>query len=167
MNGQKIIATGKSRRVNLDIFMQIQRCQPIAAEGVAPYITHIVPQIDGGSLGAGKYEGCRVSIGNPPKKKMAHYFDYSQMLFLTEDTEKARFTFGTDVIDMEFIEVIQFPATGKDGYRCKFTFGDGETCEADMFPSQIIIINAIFGCIMRKETAEFFHKKKEEKVYSR
>ena len=115
-----------------------------------------------GKVASGEYEGCDVVFGNPPKAKMETAYSYSQMIFIKDNEEVARFNLGTDIIDVEYVKIIQFPATGMDGYRCKLTFTDGKTCDADLFPSRVRVIYQVLRSIMLKETAEFFEKEIEK-----
>jgi hypothetical protein len=111
-----------------------------------------------GKVASGEFENCAVVFGNPPKAKMETAYSYSQMVFLKEKEEVARLNLGSDIIDVEYTETIQFPATGMDGYRCKLTFGNGETCEIDLFPSKVRVIYQVLRNIMLEETREFFEK---------
>ena len=115
-----------------------------------------------GQVVSGEYAGCRIAFGCPPKTKMKSPYDYSQIIFLKDNEEMARLNIGTDLINVEFVEVIQFPATGRDGYRCKLTYGDGETCEADLFPSKVRAIYMVLRFVMLEKTKEFFEKEVEK-----
>ena len=107
---------------------------------------------------SGKYEGCSIALGNAPKEKVSVANSFSQMIFLKEKEEMARLNIATDIEDVEYVETIQFPATGNDGYRCIITFTDGETCKADLFPSRLYVFCNNLKEKMRKDTIEFFKK---------
>lgn len=111
-----------------------------------------------GVVSSGEYNGCRIALGNPPKKKVSTAYNFSQMIFIKDDKEVARLNIATDILDIEYIETIQFPATGKDGYRCKVTFPDGNTSDVDLFPSQIRMFFINLKANMLNETQEFFEK---------
>lgn len=115
-----------------------------------------------GEVSSGEYNGCRIALGNPPKEKVSVAYSFSQMIFLKDKEEVARLNIATDIVDIEYIETIQFPATGKDGYRCKMTFPDGNTSEVDLFPSQIRMFYINLKANMLKETREFFEKEIEK-----
>ncbi len=97
-------------------------------------------------------------MGNPPKAKVTTANSFSQILFIKNDVEAARFNIGKDIIDVEYTETIKFPKTGKDGFRCKLTFEKGNTCDVDLFPSQVRVIYSNLKVIMLKETCDFFEK---------
>lgn len=111
-----------------------------------------------GSVVAGKYEGCSIALGTLPNEKMSSAESFSQMIFIKDNEEVTRLSITKDIEDVEYIETIQFPATGKDGYRCKITFSNGETCEADLFPSKLRVLYGNLNEKMRKEPREFFEK---------
>ena len=115
-----------------------------------------------GVVSSGEYAGCSFVMGNPPKEKVTTAYSFSQIIFLKDDEEKARFNIGKDIIDVEYSETIKFPKTGNDGYRCIITFKDGETCEVDLFPSQVRVLYRNLNVIMLKETIEFFEKEIEK-----
>ncbi len=111
-----------------------------------------------GVVSSGKYEGAGFAMGNPPKAKVTTANSFSQIIFIKNDEEAARFNIGKDIIDVEYSETITFPQTGKDGFRCKLTFKDGETCDVDLFPSQIRVLYLNLKVIMLEATKEFFEK---------
>ncbi|MBQ8298279.1 MAG: hypothetical protein IJX99_00110 [Clostridia bacterium] len=114
-----------------------------------------------GVVSGGKYEGCHIALGNPPKEKVSTAYSFSQLLFLKDKEEVVRFNIATEILDVEYIETIQFEATGKDGYRCKITFPDGDTCEVDLFPSRIQVLYNNLKANMLEETRKFFEKEIE------
>ena len=75
--------------------------------------------------------------------------DRIKIRLVPEDTSK-------NIEDIEYAETIKFPATGNDGYRCKITFADGNTCEVDLFPSKALVFYNNLKSKMREETLEFF-----------
>ena len=101
-------------------------------------------------------------MGNPPKEKVTTAYTFSQIIFLKEDEEKARFNIGKDIIEIEYLETIQFPKTGKDGFRCKLTFENGDNCNVDLFPSQVKVLYSNLKFLMLEETSEFFKKEIEK-----
>ena len=114
-----------------------------------------------GVISSGKYAGCDIALGNPPKEKVTTAYSFSQVVFLKGNEETARFNIATDIVDVEYTETIKFPASGNDGYRCKITFNDGDTCEIDLHSSprsQIRIFYNNLSTSMLKETREFFEK---------
>ena len=111
-----------------------------------------------GEVSSGEYNGCRIALGNPPKEKVSVAYSFSQMIFLKDKEEVARLNITTDILDVEYIGTITFPATGKDGYRCTITFTGGDTCEADLFPDQSRTFYKNLSDKMRKETCDFFDK---------
>ena len=117
-----------------------------------------------GVVSSGEYEGCSVAMGNPPKTKVNAACLFSQIIFIKDDEEAARFNIGKDIIDFEYVETIKFPKTGADGFRCKLTFEKGDTCDIDVFPSTTYYIDNSLKGIMRKETCEFFENEMK-KIY--
>ncbi len=115
-----------------------------------------------GVVSSGEYAGCSFVMGNPPKEKVTTAYTFSQIIFLKDDEEKARFDIGKDIIDVEYTETIKFPKTGNDGFRCTITYKDGATCEVDLFPSQVRVLHRNLKVIMLKETLEFFEKEIEK-----
>ncbi len=111
-----------------------------------------------GVVSSGEYEGCNFAMGNPQKAKVSTANSFSQIIFIKDDEETARFNIGKDIIDIEYTEIIKFPKTGKDGFRCKLTFEKGDTCDVDLFPSQVRVLYNNLKVIMLKETCEFFEK---------
>ena len=111
-----------------------------------------------GVVSSGEYAGCSVAMGNPPTAKVTTANSSSQIIFIKNDEEAARLNIGKDVIDVEYTATIQFPKTGNDGFRCKLTFEKGDTCDVDLFPSQVRAIYRNLSVIMLKETREFFEK---------
>ena len=111
-----------------------------------------------GVVSSGNYAGCSFAMGNPPKEKVTTANSFSQIIFIKNDEETARFNIGKDIIDIEYSETIKFPNTGKDGFRCILTFQNGETCDVDLFPSQVRVLYNNLKIIMLKETCEFFEK---------
>ncbi len=112
-----------------------------------------------GEISSGKHEGCSIVLGNPPKAKVSTVDFFSQMIFLKENEEVARFNIADDIEDIAYIETILFPATGQEGYRCEITFADGDTCQADLFPSKCRVLYNNLKGNMRKETRDFFEEK--------
>ena len=115
-----------------------------------------------GVVSSGEYDGCSFAMGNPPKAKVTAAYSFSQMIFIKNDEEAARFDIGKEIIDVEYTETIKFPKTGRDGFRCKLTFEKGDTCDVDLFPSQVRVLYSNLKGIMRKETCEFFEKEIEK-----
>lgn len=111
-----------------------------------------------GIISSGEYEGCHIALGNPPKAKVSTAESFSQMIFLKDKEEVARFDINGGILDIEYIKTIQFPATGNDGYRCKVTYPNGETFDVDLFPSKVRVFVLNTKTYMRKETLEFFNK---------
>lgn len=109
-----------------------------------------------GVVSSGKFEDAIVALGNPPKAKVTTAYSFSQIIFIKNDEEVARYNIGADVIDVEYNETITFPKTGKNGYRCTLTFNDGDTCTVDLFPSQVRTLYLNLKVIMSKETDKFF-----------
>lgn len=107
----------------------------------------------------GQYEKCSIALGNPPKKKVETADSFSQIIFIQEKETKGRLDINEGILDLEYKETIQFPATGADGYRCKITFFNGDTCTVDLFPSKIHTFYRNLSITMRKETKEFFEGK--------
>ena len=115
-----------------------------------------------GVVSSGDYAGCDMAMGNPPKAKVTTAYTFSQIIFIKNDAEAARYDIGKDIIDVEYTETIKFPKTGKNGFRCKLTFKDGDTCDVDLFPSQVRTLYNNLKVIMGKETSEFFEKEIEK-----
>ncbi|MBE6574283.1 MAG: hypothetical protein E7652_07810 [Ruminococcaceae bacterium] len=117
-----------------------------------------------GVVSSGKYSGFSITMGNPPKEKVSTAYSFSQMIILDSDKKEeiARLTVAQDIEDIEYIETIKFPSTGNDGYRCKMTFPNGETCNIDLFPSKLRVLYGNLNEKMRKETREFFEKEIEK-----
>ncbi len=115
-----------------------------------------------GVVSSGEYEGASFAMGNPPKAKVTTANSFSQIIFIKDDEEAARFDIGKDIIDIEYNETIQFPKTGKDGFRCTLTFEKGDTCDVDLFPSHLRVLYNNLKVIMLKETSEFFEKEIEK-----
>lgn len=111
-----------------------------------------------GVVSAGKYEGCKIALGNPPTAKVTTADSFSQMIFLKENEEVARLNIAEEIEDVAYTETIQFPATGADGYRCTITFADGDTCQFDLFPSKARVFYSNLKGKMLKETREFLEK---------
>ena len=111
-----------------------------------------------GKVSAGKYEGCSIALGNPPKEKVSAADSFSQMIFLKENEEVVRLNIAEEIEDVAYTETIQFPATGADGYRCTITFADGDTCQFDLFPSKARVFYSNLKGKMLKETREFLEK---------
>lgn len=109
-----------------------------------------------GVVSGGKYEGCKIAMGNPPTEKVTAANSFSQMIFLKENEEVARLNIAREIIDVAYTETIQFPETGADGYRCTITFADGDTCQFDLFPSRARVFYSNLKGLMLKETDEFF-----------
>ena len=40
-----------------------------------------------GVVSSGEYNGCRIALGNPPKKKVSTAYNFSQMIFIKDDKE--------------------------------------------------------------------------------
>lgn len=114
-----------------------------------------------GVIQSGKYKDCRIALGNPPKEKVSTTYSFSQMSFLNGNDEVARLSIANDIEDIEYIETIKFEATGNKGYRCRITFTDGDTCEADLFPSKLRIFYMNLNGNMLEKTREFFEKEIE------
>lgn len=110
-----------------------------------------------GRVASGKYEGCAIALGNPPTKKVSVAYVFSQFIFIKDDKEVARHNID-DVLDIKYMETIQFPATGKDGYRCQITFTDGDICNVDLFPSKARVFYNNTNDKMLNETQNFFEK---------
>lgn len=111
-----------------------------------------------GVVSSGEHEGESFVMGNPPKAKVTTANSFSQIIFIKNDEETARFNIGKDIIDVEYSETIKFPKTGKDGFRCKITFENGDTCDVDLFPSHIRVLYNNLKVIMLEETCEFFEE---------
>ena len=112
-----------------------------------------------GVVRSGAYEGASLAMGTPPTNaKIATVKTFSQIVFIKNDEEIARFDINKDVIDLEYRETIKFPETGRDGYRCKLTFANGDTCDVDLFPSQLHMTYPSLIIIMKEETFDFFKK---------
>ena len=111
-----------------------------------------------GKVSAGKYEGCNIALGNPPKEKVSVADSFSQMIFLKENEEVARLNIAEEIDEVAYTETIQFPATGANGYRCTITFADGDTCQFDLFPSKTRAFYSNLKGKMLKETCEFLEK---------
>lgn len=111
-----------------------------------------------GIINDGKFADCEIVLGNPPKEKVSTANSFSQIIFLKDKEEAARFNIKKDIEDIEYLETITFKATGNEGYRCKITFPDGSTCEADLFPSKIRVFYNNLNVVMLKETRDFFEK---------
>ena len=108
-----------------------------------------------GVVASGEYEGCGIVFGNPPKAKVETANSFSQMIFVKDKEEKARLDIAKEVLQVEYIETIQFPKTGKDGYRCTVTTPKGETYDIDVFPSSSLrMLYASLKAYMTKETRE-------------
>lgn len=110
-----------------------------------------------GCVASGKYAGCDIALGNPPTEKVSVANSFSQIIFIKDKEEKGRHNIK-DIVHIEYLETIQFPATGNNGYRCKIAFPDGNTCEADLFPSKMRIFYLNSSGTMPKETQDFFEK---------
>ena len=115
-----------------------------------------------GIVSSGKYLNCHIAMGNPPKAKVSTANNFSQIIFLKDKEEVARFNILSEILDIKYMETIQFPATGKDGYRCKITYLDGNTSDVDFFPSKIRVIYANLKAAMLEETCKFFEKEIEK-----
>lgn len=111
-----------------------------------------------GVVSSGEHEGESFVMGNPPKAKVTTANSFSQIIFIKNDEETARFNIGKDIIDVEYSKTIKFPKTGKDGFRCKITFENGDTCDVDLFPSHIRVLYNNLKVIMLEETCEFFEE---------
>lgn len=110
-----------------------------------------------GSVADGKYAGCMIALGNAPTEKVSVTNSFSQIIFLNENNEIARYNIS-DILDIKYLETITFPATGQNGYRCQITFPTGETCVADLFPSKMGVFFSNTNIKMLDETLEFFKK---------
>lgn len=115
-----------------------------------------------GVVSEGKYAGCHIALGNPPKEKVTDAYSFSQVIFLNDKEETARLNILTGILDVEYTETIQFPATGNNGYRCTVTYINGETSEVDFYASKIRILYRVFGNKMLKETQGFFEEEIEK-----
>ncbi len=115
-----------------------------------------------GTISAGKYEGCKIALGNPPKAKVEAANSFSQMIMLNENEEVARFDILKDIEFIEYKETIQFPATGNDGYRCEISFGHDDTCQFDLFPSKLHVFYNNTKAVMTVESREFLQKEIEK-----
>ncbi len=115
-----------------------------------------------GVVSSGEFNGCSMVMGNPPKAKVSVANSFSQVIFIRNDEETARYDIGKDIIDLEYTETIKFPKTGNDGFRCKLTFKDGGTCDVDLFPSQVRTLYSNLKVIMREETDGFFAEEVEK-----
>ena len=111
-----------------------------------------------GVVSSGEHDGADLVMGNPPKAKVSVAYSFSQIIFIKNDEETARFDIGKEIAEVEYIETIQFPQTGKNGYRCKLTFKKGDTCEVDLFPSKVRVLYSNLKGIMNKETCDFFEE---------
>ena len=111
-----------------------------------------------GVVSAGKYDGCHVSLGYAPNNKVSKADPNAQthIIFLKDSTEEARLEIATEVEWLVYKETIQFPATGADGYRCEMTFSNGDTCQIDLFPSQLRLFFLNTHMKMDVPTGEFF-----------
>ncbi len=114
-----------------------------------------------GVIRSGKYADCSIALGNPPEKKITAANSWSQMIFIKDKEEVARLNIAGDILEIKYIETIKFPATGADGYRCEITFANGDTYEADLFPSKINIFYESTKWNMLEESCEFFEKEIE------
>lgn len=115
-----------------------------------------------GVVSSGKYAGCSFVMGNPPKAAVTTAYSFSQIIFIKNDEEAARFNIGEDIIEIQYSETIQFPKTGKDGFRCKLTFKNGDSCDVDLFPSKVKVLYNNLKILMPEETSEFFEKEIEK-----
>lgn len=109
-----------------------------------------------GVVSSGEFKGADMAMGNPPKAKVTIANSFSQIIFIKNDEEAARYDIGKDVIDLEYITTIKFPKTGSDGFRCTLTFDGGDTCEVDLFPSQVRTLYSNLKAIMGEDTDKFF-----------
>lgn len=81
----------------------------------------------------------------------------------------ARFNIDENIVEVDYIRTIQFPATGKDGYQCTITYTDGNAFDAfavDLLPSRLVEFNLSMYKKMTKETWEFFDKVIEMRLHS-
>lgn len=119
-----------------------------------------------GVIRTGDYTDAYIALGDPPTKKASTDHTHSQLLIVSGDEELARFNIDEDVEEIEYVKTIQFPATGKDGYRCTITFADGNTFVVDLLPSKIVEFRISVYKKMTKETWEFFDKVIEMRLHS-
>ena len=115
-----------------------------------------------GAISAGKFEGCKIALGNPPKAKVETANSFSQLIVLNENEEVARFEIVKAIEFIEYKETIQFPATGNDGYRCEIMFRDGDSWDVDLYPSKLRVFYNNTRVVMETETGDFFKKEIEK-----
>lgn len=109
-----------------------------------------------GVVSSGEFEGADMAMGNPPTAKVTTANSFSQIIFIKNDEEAARYDIVKDIIDLEYNTTIKFPKTGKEGFRCTLTFVGGDTCEVDLFPSQVRTLYSNLKVIMGEDTDKFF-----------
>ena len=107
---------------------------------------------------SGEYEGCGIVFGNPPKHAVSTSRDFSQIIFLDDNEEVARFTIAEDIESIEYTETIVLPKTGNNGLRCTINFSNGDSCEVDLYPSVIYPIYYNLRRKMSKETCAFLEE---------
>lgn len=108
-----------------------------------------------GLVVGGQYAGCKIALGNPPTEKVSVANSFSQIIFLHENEEIARYNIR-EIINIEFLETITFPESGSKGYRCTITLPAGGTCDVDLYQSTISVFYDNTCTRMLPETIVFF-----------
>lgn len=109
-----------------------------------------------GVVDSGEFKGADIAMGNPPKAKVTVAYSFSQIIFIKNNEEAARYDIGKDIIDVEYIENIKFPKTGNIGFKCTITFENGDTCDIILYASQVRVLYDNLKAVMLEETRKFF-----------
>jgi hypothetical protein len=81
-----------------------------------------------GVVTSGKYEGCKIAMGNPPDKKVSAAYSFSQIIFVDGSEEKGRY----DIVKLRML----MHGNNDKGVQMSVKLPEGDICEFDLLLKQ-------------------------------
>lgn len=114
-----------------------------------------------GTVTRGKHNGCQIALGNPPDKKVATSYTFSQIIFVEDGEEKGRYDLLEDLIGMSMM------SHDEKGFQFLMLFKNEETCEFNLEIKQEDkpLVGMLKGFLGQKTTTGISPKEKAELQY--